>query len=108
MNEQIRLFEDESNTQSKAEEKKKRNWENRFQNWSNNEALDNDTSINGKCGYGSMCDYCSDNSYGRPCVRALNAMCREKGIYLNYDLMNFEDVWNGEFASNNDKENSNE
>lgn len=98
MNEQIRLFEDESNTQSKAEEKKKRNWENAFQNWSNNEALDNDTSINGKCGYGSMCDYCSDNSYGRPCVRALNAMCREKGIYLNYDLMDFEDVWNGEFG----------
>lgn len=107
MGEQLRFFSDESNAQSKVDDKKKRNWENRFQKWSNDKHINDDSSPYGKCGHGSMCDYCTDNAYGRPCVRALNEMCREKGIYLNYDLMDFEDVWDGEFASKN-KENNNE
>lgn len=34
----------------------------------------------GACGYGSMCDWCSDNSYGRPCVRALNEYLRNDEV----------------------------
>ena len=48
------------------------------------------TSPLGCCGYGEICDYCTDNDKGRPCVRALNAMCREKRIEIDYSDMNFE------------------
>lgn len=72
--------------------KKKRKWENAFQKWSNSQWDDDYTSL-GKCGYGSMCDWCEDNSYGRPCVRALNAMCQEKRIKIDYDDYDFGKVW---------------
>lgn len=72
--------------------KKKRRWENAFQKWSDEQGMDGAMSY-GCCGYGSMCDWCEDNSYGRPCVRALNSMCREKHIRINYDDMDFESVW---------------
>lgn len=49
----------------------------------------------GCCGYGAMCDWCEDNSYGRPCVRALNAMCREKRIRIDYSDYDFRKVWWG-------------
>jgi len=71
-----------------------RNWENAFQRWCNKNAEDERTST-GICGFGAMCDWCSDNSYGRPCVRALNAMCKEKRTQINYSKRNFDDVWNG-------------
>ena len=74
----------------------KRNWENGFQRWSNKQGQDGTTSY-GVCGYGSMCDYCEDNTHGRPCVRALNEMCRDKYIIIDYTDRNFEDIWNGEF-----------
>ena len=78
-----------------AEDKKrKRNWENRFQKWSDKQSEDGTKSY-GCCGWGSMCDYCSDNSYGRPCVRALNTMCREKKIMLDYCDFDFEKLWDG-------------
>lgn len=70
----------------------KRNWENAFQRWSDAQHDDGTTST-GACGYGSMCDYCRDNSYGRPCVRALNEMCREKGLRIDYSNRDFEKVW---------------
>lgn len=80
----------------KEYEKKKRNWENGFQRWSDQHGMEmNNTTSYGCCGYGSMCDYCEDNSYGRPCVRALNKMCREKGIYPNYASQDFVKVWRG-------------
>lgn len=72
----------------------KRRWENAFQKWSNDHAKDGRDSF-GCCGYGAMCDWCKDNSYGRPCVRALNAMCREKGWLINYTNNDFEKVWRG-------------
>ncbi len=72
----------------------KRRWENAFQKWSNDHAQDGRDSF-GCCGYGAMCDWCKDNSYGRPCVRALNAMCREKGWLINYTNNDFEKVWRG-------------
>ena len=74
--------------------KKKRNWENAFQKWSDSQGMDGAMST-GCCGFGSMCDWCEDNSYGRPCVRALNAMCREKNISIDYDDRDFEKVWCG-------------
>lgn len=80
----------------KAHERQKRNWENAFQEWSNRCALDvNVPDSFGCCGYGAMCDYCEDNSYGRPCVRALNKMCREKYIKIDYSLRDFEKIWRG-------------
>ena len=76
---------------------KKRRWENAFQRWSNKQLQDGHNSY-GCCGYGSMCDFCVDNTYGRPCVRALNAMCRDKRLSINYDDIDFETVWRGEFG----------
>ena len=77
-------------------DKEKRNWENRFQKWSNNQFHEGRSGY-GACGYGSMCDYCEDNSYGRPCVRALNDMCRTERISIDYSKRNYEDIWNGVF-----------
>lgn len=86
---QIRLFPEEPKLENKA----KRNWENAFQRWSNDKALNSPTEHYGKCGYGSMCDYCGDFDKGRPCVRALNAMCRDKRISINYNERDFEEIW---------------
>ena len=72
----------------------KRNWENAFQKWSDKESQDGYTDY-GKCGYGSMCDYCEDIGNGRPCVRALNQMLREKEIAINYYVRDFEAIWRG-------------
>lgn len=94
MSEQIALF--DIKEKQDAEKKQKRRWENGFQKWSDNQGMDDDnTEDYGACGYGSMCDYCEDNSYGRPCVRALNAMLRETGESIDYENMSFEDVWRG-------------
>ena len=73
----------------------KRRWEYAFQKWSNEHGgIDSDnTEDYGCCGYGSMCDWCKDNSYGKPCVRALNAMCREKRIKIDYSDYDFKKVW---------------
>lgn len=79
--------------------KKKRNsklrWENAFQKWSDDHGITEQSRTEdwGCCGYGSMCDWCEDNSYGRPCVRALNKMCREKGIEIDYESRDFEKIW---------------
>lgn len=76
----------------KEYDRKKRRWENAFQKWSDEQGMDGAMSY-GCCGYGSICDWCEDNSYGRPCVRALNAMLREKNLHINYDDTDFEAVW---------------
>lgn len=73
--------------------KEKRNWENAFQRWSDRKSQDG-TSPYGCCGFGSMCDWCDDPGNGRPCVRALNAMCREKHLTINYKQRDFETLWN--------------
>lgn len=78
-------------------DKLKRNWENRFQRWSNG-FFDDGTTPYGKCGYGSMCDHCENNDYGRPCVRALNDMCRAKNIKIDYEKQTFENAWEGVFV----------
>ena len=73
----------------KLQDKERRAWENAFQRWSN-EAMQDETSPLGICGFGKICNYCTDNHIGRPCVRALNAMCREKRIEIDYSVRNFE------------------
>lgn len=73
----------------KPQEKERRAWENAFQRWSN-EAAQDETSPLGICGFGKICNYCTDNHIGRQCVRALNAMCREKRIEIDYSVRNFE------------------
>lgn len=81
-----------SDNMAKKKKSVKRRWENAFQKWSNEHGIDGDDDL-GCCGYGSMCDWCTDPGYGRPCVRALNAMCREKGIKIDYSNYDFEKVW---------------
>lgn len=79
-------------TKTAVDKKKKRNWENAFQRWSNKEFEDG-SSPEGCCGYGAICDWCEDNSYGRPCIRAFNAMCREKKIVPDYTDYDFQKWW---------------
>lgn len=78
-----------------TEKNKKIRWENAFQKWSN-DGMQQAKSYNdyyGVCGTSNICDYCADNSYGRPCVRALNEYCRKNKIKLDYDNKNFEEIW---------------
>lgn len=85
-----------TDAQKKSDTKLKRNWENAFQKWSNKHGIENMDQCEdfGCCGYGSMCDWCEANDYGRPCVRALNSMCRENGIQIDYTDRDFTKVWN--------------
>lgn len=90
---QFDLFGNEVKVNAKPINKEKRNWENSFQRRSDNRALNDGTTSYGVCGYSSICDYCEDNTHGRPCVRALNQMCKEKGIAIDYSKRNFEEIW---------------
>ena len=103
MNKQLDLFGNavENVYKHSTVDKQKRNWGNAFQMWSNRESWLTDSY--GKCGCGIICDYCEDNSYGHPCVRALNQMCREKHIKIDYSKRNFEDIWNGIFVNERGK-----
>lgn len=89
MAEQFDIFGDVSEQSKKIVNKAKRNWENAFQRWSDMQAQD-ETSSQGKCGHSLICNWCKDNHYGKPCVRALNAMCREKRITIDYSKREFE------------------
>lgn len=75
--------------------KERRNWENAFQRWCNKMLVGEPAEPYGKCGYGVMCDYCEDNSYGRPCVRALNELLRAKETTIDYSKRNFKEIWCG-------------
>lgn len=81
----------------KVADKEKTNWENAFQKWSNKMAFD-ETNYDtyGHCGFGVICDYCRDNTYGRPCVRALNEYCRENYKTIDYTVRDFKKIWRGE------------
>ena len=98
MNEQM-LFGIEAIPMPDEKAKQKRKWENAFQKWSDKCGMSEDiTESYGACGYGSMCDYCEDNSYGRPCVRALNAMLRETGKSLDYTDYDFRKIWGASWS----------
>lgn len=106
-NEQLTLLTEawKSNEIAKKQQGIKRKWENAFQKWSNsygNGELHTCKSW-GCCGFGSMCDWCVDNTYGRPCVRALNAMCREKRLSIDYSDYDFEKVWRGEINEKSER-----
>lgn len=94
MSKQLTLFEKAmlSDNLKKLHRNAKRRWEYAFQKWSDDNGMDGAEDY-GCCGYGSMCDWCTDNSYGKPCVRALNAMCREKRIKIDYTNYDFEKIW---------------
>lgn len=94
MGEQINLFGDIG--KGKSQKREKINWENAFQRWCNAQ-FEYQTVSYGKCGYGIMCDWCQNNVLGNACVRALNQMCREKDIQIDYSKRNFENIWNGDF-----------
>lgn len=66
-------------------------WENGFQRWSDEQM--NERDYYGKCGYSNICDYCTDNTKGRPCVRALNEMCRDRNIKLDYTKKDYAEIW---------------
>ena len=95
MAEQLNLFGEAVDPRKRRPvDNERRKWENGFQKWSNKAGFkENIVEPYGVCGYGSMCDYCDDNTYGRPCVRALNAMCRDKGIVLDYTNNDYERLW---------------
>lgn len=97
MNEQMVLLAEAWESENLAKKKKsiKRRWEYAFQKWSDKQGLENygNTEDYGCCGFGSMCDWCKNSDYGKPCVRALNAMCRDRGIQIDYSDYNFERVW---------------
>lgn len=99
MDEQLALFDVGPPAKPKKQsDPQKRSWEDGFQKWSNEQALNGDEPY-GCCGWGSMCDYCTDNTYGRPCVRALNEMCRERHITVDYTRRNYEAIWDGRFSN---------
>ena len=99
MADQMQLYDTAEKQSSNNTGKVKWKWENGFQRWSNRQFADNGSSGSpfGCCGFGSMCDYCEDNTYGRPCVRALNAMIREKRLKIDYEKTGYEEVWEGIF-----------
>ena len=73
-------------------------WEDGFQKWSNKEFVYDDTYHYGKCGHGAICDYCDGDNRGRMCVRALNCMCREKFLTIDYSdrsIANYERWFDG-------------
>lgn len=72
----------------KSDRRKKEKWQKAFQAYSDKKAQD-DTTPSGKCGYMDFCDYCTDNSYGRPCVRAFNEWARANHIQADYDDFDF-------------------
>ena len=95
MSEQTMLFDVGPRSASpEQKQKQKRNWENAFQRWCDKQLEDDTTSL-GKCGYGFMCDWCDGEGGGRPCVRALNAMCRELKIVIDYSNRDFNLAWAG-------------
>lgn len=94
MADQMQLFDTSEKQSSNSAGKAKRKWENGFQRWSDRHSADGGDSF-GSCEFGSMCDYCDDNSYGRPCVRALNAMIREKRLKIDYEKTGYVEAWEG-------------
>ena len=107
MDGQLSMFpemEEKQKKQKKATDKAKRKWEDGFQKWSDRNGIDNtnQASPEGCCGWGWMCDNCADNSYGRPCVRALNETCRNEGITIDYENTTYEDAWYGRFGKAED------
>ena len=78
-------------------QREKRRWENRFQEWSNEQALSGLTHY-GACGYGAICNYCDGDPKGRACVRALNEMLRTKRLTIDYKATTYEQAFDGQIG----------
>ena len=71
----LNLFGEEFDEAAKRQikrDKAREKWNRGFQKWSDEKCLTEDYTPYGKCGCGYICDYCSDNSKGRPCVKAVS------------------------------------
>ena len=86
------LFGVDTKLLKKEKDRTKRNWLNRFQRWCDKKQKDETTS-EGKCGYGMICDYCKGSELKKPCVKALNNFLKEKKIKIDYNTTDFDDVW---------------
>ena len=94
MAEQVALYAEEP--KKRKTDNVRRRWENGFQRWCNDASQESGIP-SGKCGYSYICDYCEDQSFGRPCVRALNALCRDCSITIDYEKQSYADAWEGYF-----------
>lgn len=74
--------------QAKTKRRIKEKWQRAFQAYSDKMAQVS-TTASGKCGYMNFCDYCEDNSYGRPCVRAFGEWACENNIEVDYTDFDF-------------------
>jgi len=73
----------------------KRRWENGYQKWCNKMSQSKEDKPLGCCCCGAACGYCIDNHIGRPCVRALNELCRMNNLKIDYTKTSYEDAWWG-------------
>lgn len=73
-------------------DKAREKWNRGFQKWSD-KMVQIEAIPDGKCGCGYICDYCDDNSKGRPCVRAVNNMLIAQQRHLNYESLSYEEVF---------------
>jgi hypothetical protein len=80
----------------KAEKKSKRNFEQRFQAWCD-KMLQLSSVPEGKCGWGMVCDWCEGADLGRPCIKALNNMLKEKLLQIDYEKATPREVWTGDY-----------
>ena len=76
----------------KVLDKERVNFNIKFQEWSNKQFYDEGTPL-GKCGYGHICDYCEDNSYGNPCSRALAKCAKDQGVDFDYTREDYETIF---------------
>lgn len=85
---ELEIVIDAGRANGKALRRKKEKWQKAFQAYSDKMSQDG-TTASGKCGYMDFCDYCTDNSYGRPCVRAFGKWARANKIQVDYDDFDF-------------------
>lgn len=87
---QLSFFGDDNHfkREQNVERNQKLRWQRQFQEYSDKMSQDSSTP-SGKCGYMDFCDCCTDNSYGRPCVRAFGEWARKNNIQVDYNDFDF-------------------
>ena len=73
-------------------DKQRTNFNIKFQEWSNKQFFDDGSPL-GKCGYGYICDYCEDNTWGNPCARALAKCAKDEGVDFDYSREDYETIF---------------
>ena len=83
-------------TRSCMKDKLRKNWNNYFQRWLDENIATTDTTI--ECGEGVMCRFCDGDVYrGKICVRTLRAYLKSTNRTINYAKADFLDVWTGDY-----------